>query len=207
MHVILASQSPRRRFLIEKMGLNAEVLTSHFEEYFDETRSPQEVAAELALEKAKVIAEQYPDAIVIGGDTIVAYRDKQIGKTESKEEAREILRGYSGGTCEVISGVAVVCSSRGVETSGYGQATVRFKELDDEQINTYLASGDFVDKGGSFSVQHPLVQPMLERIDGRLDAIIGLPTDVLAHMLSQLGVQSQPVSDADIDLAFVSAIA
>src|ERR1700729_4019 len=102
--IILASQSPRRRDLLTKMGLTYQIIPSNFDEKLEDSRSPEEVAIELALGKAMAVAKANPDSIVIGSDTIVTVGGRQLEKPHDKAEARQMLKLLSGTFNEVSTG-------------------------------------------------------------------------------------------------------
>ena len=100
--IILASQSPRRKDYMQRMGLVFDTIPSDYDEHLDESRTPEEVAMELALGKAMAVAAQYPDAIVIGSDCIVAVNGRQMEKARDIEDAREMLTALSGHESTVV---------------------------------------------------------------------------------------------------------
>lgn len=193
--IILASQSPRRKDLLTKMGVDFAVIPSKFEENLDHARSVEEVAVELALGKAHDVAKKHPQAIVIGADTIVLIDGKQLGKPKDKADARKTLLHLAGRTNIVCTGLAVVCLDLDKETTCAVSSSVLFKQADDRAINAYLASGDWHDKAGSYGVQSGAA-PLVEYIAGEYDAVLGLPTQKLADILQGMDV---PCNPADID--------
>jgi len=196
--IILASTSPRRRDLLERMGVEFVVMESNYEEQHDEARTTAEVAAELGLGKARAIAELYKNDIVVGGDTIVAFEGRQLGKSRSTEEARRTLMSYSGKSCNVVSAVAVIHEASSYSRVEVVETTIQFKEFDANVVNSYVVTGDWQDKAGAFAIQHPIVsQHMLRQIDGNLDTVIGLPTGKLAKILNELGVDAHSVGDKE----------
>ncbi len=197
MKIILASQSPRRKFLMEQMGLKFDTIPSNFEEYFDETRDVMDVVKELGLGKAEDVAKDHPDAIVIGSDLIVVIDDQQIGKPESEQGAKDLLRRLSGRSHKLVVSVAVVCKDKDYSRVETAESTVTFKELSDEFIDEYVATGTTYDKAGGYAIQHPLMRPNIAKIEGRMDAIIGMPTDLLADMLCELDIDCQALDVND----------
>lgn len=193
--IILASQSPRRRVLLHNMGLDFSVVPSDFEEYFDNSRSPESIASELGLGKARTVAKNHPEAIVIGSDLIIVLDGKQIGKPETETEAKNLLKCFSGRTHQLICSVAVVCQDMTYEKVDTEVGYVTFKPLTEEFIDQYVATGTVYDKAGGYALQHPMIQSVVERVEGRRDAIIGLPCNLVAHFLSDFGYD---LSGADI---------
>lgn len=189
--IILASQSPRRKELLAKMGVNFTVVPSRFEEHLDHDRPVEEVAIELALGKARDVAKQYPEAIVIGADTIVLIDGKQLGKPKDEAEARETLYHLAGKTNQVCTGLTVICQALEFELVEAVTSGVYFKPANDKDIETYLKSGDWHDKAGSYGLQSGAA-PLVDYIEGHYDSILGLPTHILAVVLQQLGVAAKP---------------
>jgi len=192
-HIILASQSPRRKQLLEVMGVSFDTIPSEFDEYLDDARDPELVANELALGKALDVAKKFPDAYVIGSDTIVTIDGRQLAKPESHEEAYSMLKELAGKPNYVTTGVAVVCLHDNVRLTAAATAAVFFKQFNESQAEAYIATGDPFDKAGGYAIQHPLCKPMIEKIDGRPDIIIGFPTEVVASLLKQCDIQADQV--------------
>lgn len=191
--IILASQSPRRKDLLELMGLTFSVIPSNFEEHLDHNRNVNEVAIEIALGKAHDVARQHPEAIVIGADTIVVVDGTQLGKPKDETEARRTLMLLAGRKHVVATGIAVVYVHRNIEMTAIVQSNVVFKKLDHSALETYLASGDWHDKAGSYGLQSGGA-PLVDYIEGEYDSILGLPTNTLATLLQRFGISSRKVT-------------
>lgn len=192
MRIILASQSPRRKYLLEQMGLKFEQIPSSFEEYFDDTRPVEEVVKELGLGKALDVAKNNPDAVVIGSDLIVVIDGKQIGKPETVEEAKQMLRNISNRTHQLICSVAVVCLDKKHQRVEVETAEVTFGDIPESIIDEYVATGSTYDKASGYAIQHPLMKPLVTKIEGRLDTIVGLPTNLVSEMLKDFGLDTKP---------------
>lgn len=198
--IILASQSPRRKELLEKMGLQFTIVPSSFEERLDNARSTEAVALELATGKARNIAKRFPEAIVIGSDTIVAINDKQLGKPKDEKDARKTLLLLAGQVNFVTTAVTVTCRALDKELCEVITSKVTFKPLNKKALEKYMASGDWQDKAGSYGLQSGAA-PLVDYIEGAYDAILGLPTTDLARLLEAFGIQSKPVKlDPPVDL-------
>lgn len=184
--IVLASASPRRKGLLEQMGLEFTVVPSDFEEYLDSSRPVQDIAAELGLGKARAVAEQYSDAIVIGGDTIVTTsQGEQLGKPEGVEDARRMWRLNSAGPSKVTTSVAVICKAENYEKALVDSGFVYFKPYDAAKVEAYLATGDYKDKAGAYAIFN--TRDMIEHIDGDEETIIGLSTTLLRDLLRPFG--------------------
>ncbi|HEU4914395.1 MAG TPA: Maf family protein [Candidatus Saccharimonadales bacterium] len=200
--LILASQSSRRKELLNGMGLENQykIIPSNYEEVLDNARSPKEVAQELGYGKALWVAKRNPGAWVIGSDTIVTIDGKQLGKAADLAEARKMLKMLAGMTSTVTTSVVLVRMTQGDNNSdiikhyiGCEEVTVNFKPYDKADMEAYLATGDWQDKAGAYGIQSGAHQ-LIDSIEGNYDTIIGLPTHTLADFLAQIGVQAKPVS-------------
>jgi len=198
MRIILASQSPRRKFLLEKMGLVFDIIPSDFEEYVNSKITMNELVEELGLGKVMEVAEKYPDAIVIGGDSMVTIDGKQLGKPRDADDVRKMLRNYSDRSHEVVTSVAVVCLDKDYKKVASDTTTITFDTLTYEFIDEYIATKTMFDKAGSYAVQHPLVREHVADIDGHLDTVIGMSTHLVAQYLNELGIKASP---ADVSWA------
>jgi septum formation protein len=190
--VILASQSPRRKELLSAMGVDFDVVPSDFDEKLDDARSPEVVAAELALGKAMAVAEQFPDSIVIGSDTIVTVGGKQLGKPQDVAEAHAMLESLSGTSNLVTTGVAIVRKSDRMQLVGTDTTEVYFKPYDQAAVEAYVRTGDPYDKAGGYGIQSGAA-PLIERMVGHYDTVVGLPTRLTAVFLEKVDVPAQSV--------------
>jgi len=190
--IILASVSPRRKEILTQMGVQFKALTSDFDEYLDHDRPATEVAKELGLGKARVVAEKYPEALVIGGDTIVTLNGVQLGKAEDIHQARQWLKDHAGQDVLVTTSVVLVCKTLGLERAVADEATVHFKPYNEAVNEAYLATNSWVDKAGAWGIQSGAA-PLIEYVVGQGDTIIGLPSHLLAKLLVEQGVPTTPL--------------
>lgn len=194
--IILASQSPRRFHLLQEMGVEFVVEPSNFDEKLDQDRPMHDVASELAFGKANDIAARHPDAIVIGSDTIVGVHDRQLEKPVDINDARRMLESYAGVKSEVTTGIAVVCIEENIAITDTDTANVFFKTNSPEieaLREQYLATNNWTDKAGGYGIQ-TVRDTLIDRIEGDVDTVIGLPTKVLAKILNDLGIPAHPVT-------------
>ena len=179
--VILASQSPRRIELLKTVIKNFRVVPSKIEELCDKDLSPEENAIFLGRKKATWVAKQHPHNLVIGADTMVVLKNEIIGKPSDAENARQILRQLSGQEHKVITGVAVVHSKI---FSAASISHVRIKTLTQNVINSYVESGEPMDKAGAYAIQGE-GSFLVESYSGSYSNIIGLPVDLLKDLLKK----------------------
>ena len=179
--VILASQSPRRIELLKTVIKNFRVVPSKIEELCDKDLSPEENAIFLGRKKATWVAKQHPHNLVIGADTMVVLKNEIIGKPSDAENARQILRQLSGQEHKVITGVAVVHSKI---FSAASISHVRIKALTPNAINSYVESGEPMDKAGAYAIQGE-GSFLVESYSGSYSNIIGLPVDLLKDLLKK----------------------
>ena len=180
--VILASQSPRRIELLKTVIKNFRIVPSKIDEVCDIDLSPEENAVLLGRGKATWVAKHHPHNLVIGADTMVVLKNKIIGKPTDAENARQILRQLSGQEHKVVTGVAVVHSKI---FSAVSISRVRIKALTPNEINSYVESGEPMDKAGAYAIQGKGAF-LVESYSGSYSNIIGLPMDLLKDLLQKL---------------------
>jgi septum formation protein len=173
--LILASQSPRRHALLQKINLSFQVQVSPADEVIEEPMAPPEQARRLADRKAAPVAETHPSSLVLAADTIVAHEGAALGKPSSPDAAAEMLRRLSGTTHHVYTGVALHhrASRRAVSTTAETQVT--FATLSDREISSYVATGSPMDKAGGYGIQDHTGPLFVERIEGDYYTVVGLP--------------------------------
>jgi len=186
--IILASQSPRRKQLLEQLGLEFEIRKSEYEEDMAAMENPYELAKFLALGKAQDVAKHYKDAIAIGADTFVMFQGKFIGKPKNEKDAKETLRKFSGIEHEIVTGFAIIDTKSGRIVNDYGEARVRFRNLTDEEINDYVATGEPLGMAGSYGLMNKAAG-LIDSIDGDFYSIIGLPLNKIFVELRKMGVK------------------
>jgi len=183
--VVLASQSPRRRELLALIGIAHEVIPADVDESVLPGERPAPHAERLARAKALTLAERERDALVIAADTIVVVDARILGKPTDGADARRTLRLLSGRDHVVFTAVAVAHGGR-VE-SDVEEVTVTFRELTDDDIAAYVATGEPMDKAGSYGIQG-YGATIVERIEGDYFAVMGLSLVRLVRLLARMGV-------------------
>ncbi|RYG22863.1 septum formation protein Maf [bacterium] len=178
--VVLASGSPRRRELLRELIPDFEVLTSDVDEDALTVEDPFETAERLAESKARAIHALRPEALVIGGDTVVALEGEQFAKPKDVEDAKRMIRALSGRTHVVATGISLV-SPEGVQTF-HDKTYVTFRDLSDDEIAAYVATGEPMDKAGAYAIQGGAAGFVTKR-DGSESNVIGLPLERLREYL------------------------
>lgn len=192
MKLILASGSPRRAELLEKMGLTFQVEPSNTDEVLEPGLTPQQEVVHLSLGKAKAVAADHPEeAVVLSADTVVELDGKILGKPHSEEAAIAMLRALSGRSHRVLTGVTVM-SPRGTETH-CEETEVYFRPISDEEIRWYVKTGEPMDKAGAYGIQGYAAM-FIEKINGDYYNVMGLPVCRTGLMLRRAGI---PVLEAE----------
>lgn len=184
--IILASGSKRRQEILEKLGIEFEVVESGYDESKIVTEDPVELVEELALQKALSVANLYSDALVIGGDTVVYVAGEVVGKPKDKKDAERIMKLLFGTTHMVVTGVAVVNSLTGDSVVGHEEGFVRFRQPNSEEFRQYIDSGIWEGFAGGYAIQGAAA-PFVTDQTGSLSAIIGFPISLVADLLEQMG--------------------
>ena len=185
-NLILASSSPRRKELLENLRLTFAVTSSEVDESFDPTLSPEEVVMELAERKAQAVFKDNQEAFVIGSDTIVFANNQILGKPADEAEAVRMLKTLSGCQHEVFTGVSIVSPTS--KTRFYEKTEVWFWELTEDEIRSYVQSGEPLDKAGAYGIQQ-LGSMLVKKINGDYFAVVGLPVARTIRELSKAGYQ------------------
>lgn len=181
--LILASASPRRKELLSMLNIPFVIETSEVEEIMEQNLHSSDLVMKLAEEKAFDVYKKFPNAIVIGADTIVTYNDIKLGKPSSKEEAFKMLKMLSGNTHEVYTGVSIISESK---SSNFYQCTkITFSNLSDQEINEYIETNEPMDKAGSYGIQG-FGGTFVEKIDGDYFSVVGLPINKVKKKLNEL---------------------
>ncbi len=179
--VILASASPRRKELLAYIIPAFEIIPSGIDE--TATGTPAAQVKMLAVDKAADIARQYPEALVIGADTLVAVNRRVLGKPSDEAQAAEMLKMLSGREHRVYTGVAVIY--KGHTHADVNMTRVRFAPLSDEEIRDYIATGEPMDKAGAYGIQG-YGGKFISAVHGDYFNVMGLPLNMLYNMLKEI---------------------
>ena len=181
MEIILASNSPRRKEILESLGYKFRIAPADIDENIN--LNGELLVCELAKRKALRIYEYNKDSIVIGSDTIVYYNNKVYNKPKNEEECYFMLKSLSGKTHEVITGVYIASSKE--EISFFDKAYVTFKELSDREIYDYIKTNEPFDKAGGYAIQG-IGNALIKEYKGDFYTIMGLPKDLVNSHLKRL---------------------
>lgn len=186
--IILASASPRRKKLLEQMGLRFKVVVSDYEEIEDEKIDPHLLAKRLSLGKAKAVAKKHKNAIIIAADTFVSFRGKIMSKPVTKKVAKDMLRLLSGKSHTILTGFTILDSKTGKVVTKSVESKAYMKKLTEKEIAAYVATGEPLDKAGAYGIQERGAL-FVEKIEGDYFNIVGLPIFSLAQELKKFGVE------------------
>lgn len=186
--IILASTSPRRKQLMEQLGLKFKAVASDYEEDMTLKLKPLQLAKTLSAGKALAVVKKYPNHIIIAADTFVALNNKLLGKPHTKETAKKMLKQISGKAVSVISGLTIIDTSSGRKISQAVETKVYIKKLSDLEISGYINTGEPLDKAGAFGIQE-LGAVIIKKIDGDFFNVVGLPLFVLSETLKKFGIK------------------
>lgn len=200
--IILASASPRRKELLEQIGLTFDICPAKGEEVITKT-IPAEVVTELASQKAGEVAAMVKayeerheelmtpqDIMVIGADTIVAYNNQILGKPKDEEDAYRMLSMLSGNTHCVYTGVSIIllgASGKAGEINFYEKTDVTMRQMEEGEIKRYIATGEPMDKAGAYGIQGKCAI-FIDKINGDYNNVVGLPIAAIYRELKKLGI-------------------
>ena len=182
-HIILASSSPRRRELLQQLGLDFDIHSPDIDESAYQHEAVEHYVERLAREKAQAVLDQYPDATIIAADTSLGFAGQIIGKPESKQHAFEIWSALSGQWHDVYSGVCVATSTQIL--SSVVRTQVEFQLLSQADMEAYWATGEPLGKAGAYAIQGIAAQ-YIPQIQGSYSNVVGLPLYETAQLLKAL---------------------
>lgn len=181
--LILASRSPRRLSLLRQIGIEPVVMDAQVPEEFDPTQSPVENALRLSYAKARAVELKVPEGIIIGADTIVVLDHQLLAKPQDEDDAFRMLQLLSGKTHVVITGFTLMDRPSGMYVCAHEETRVTFRELPEEEIREYIATGSPMDKAGAYGIQDDYGAVFVTRIEGCFYNVVGFP---LARFYSTL---------------------
>lgn len=191
LELVLASQSPRRRELLEKAGYKFRVSHGEVSENIEVNLNPRANASQIATKKARACLERDKNLkskgfLVLGADTLVVLSDQILGKPADFSEACHFLRLLSGKTHSVITGLSLVESASTKSWEGFDETTVTFRHLSEEEIRNYVKSGEPMDKAGAYAIQGE-GRKFVSSYSGSWSNVVGLPMETLERALKENG--------------------
>lgn len=185
--IILASSSPRRKQLLEMVGLKFETIHSDFDEVLNPKLKPEDQPAYLSLEKAKKVALENPDAIIIAADTDVIIENKILGKAKDTKDAKRMLSFLSGKIHTVVTAFTILDSkSKKIITKSIS-TKITLRNISQKEIDWYIKTEKPFDKAGAYGIQDRAAL-FVEKIDGDFFVVVGLPIFELFKTLKQFGI-------------------
>lgn len=188
--LILASNSPRRRQLLELAGWKFEVSAANVDESQQPNESPVDYVLRLAEAKARAIRAD-ADQIILAADTTVVDGTDILGKPADETEATAMLKRLRGHTHQVYSGIALLRLSDGLLLKDFCMTDVPMRDYSDEEIRAYVQTGDPLDKAGAYAIQHPQFHPVL-RLEGCYASVMGLPVCHVILLMRKMDLQPNP---------------
>jgi septum formation protein len=186
--LVLASTSPYRRELLERLGLPFEAAAPRFDEQIEQGIAPEDLVQSLALGKALSLADDFPGSVIIGSDQVFVTAGEIVGKPGTAEKAFEQLRRMSGASHTFYTGLAVVDSANGTNLTSCVPFTVTLRSLNDDEIRNYILREKPLNCAGSFMIEG-LGIALMEKLEGTdFTSLIGLPLIQLITLLRQLGI-------------------
>jgi septum formation protein len=186
--IILASASPRRKQLLKQIGLRFEIVVSNVDEVLDKRLTPRKQVELLSAQKAKSVAAQFKNAIVIGADSMIVIDGKIIGKPKNKEHAGLILRKLSGKMHHGMTGFTVIDTASGKTVTKSVVTKIWFKNLTDREIESYIEKEKPYDLAGSYGIGK-LGAVLAEKVEGDFYNVVGLPLFTIAKELKKFKVE------------------
>ena len=172
---VLASQSPRRQALLNRIDVPFEVQVSPADEALTDPAPPPDVVQKLARRKVRPVASEHPSALVLAADTVVAHENEILNKPDDPSHARTMLRRLSGTTHTVYTGIALAHTKTDRETTAVEGTDVVLAPLSDAEIHAYVDSGSPMDKAGGYGIQDHTAPFFVEGIEGDYYNVVGLP--------------------------------
>lgn len=183
--VVLASASPRRKEILEQLGLKFQIIPSHIDECMLENEMPIQHVCRLSQEKAEAVAKKHPDVIVISSDTIVLFKNEILGKPVDANDAIRMLKMLSLQSHEVITAFTILSPQMDQGVTEYEISKVHFRELSDQDILDYVATGSPMDKAGAYGIQD-INAYLVDSIHGSYQNVMGFPVEHFATTWNKL---------------------
>ncbi|MCP4634661.1 MAG: septum formation protein Maf [candidate division Zixibacteria bacterium] len=184
--IVLASSSPRRKKVLELLGLEFSIHSPEIEEIMQTGMLPANFAEDMAVKKVSTVLNKFKQSVIIGADTVVVIGSRILGKPKDASDAIRMLRFLRGKEHRVISAIAACTNGTHKIIYSHEVTSVVFKNFSDRDIYDYIDSGEPLDKAGSYGIQG-MGSILVDRINGQLDNVIGFPLDCLARLIVEKG--------------------
>ena len=188
--IILASQSPWRKTILEKLGISFDVVVSNFEEDMTLHMSPNELALSRAMGKARAVAVMHPDALVLGADTFVVHEGVLFGKPLTPERAKEMLMSLKGKWHDIMTGFVIIDGQSGESIEEVVTTRVHIRDADESEIDSYVQTGEPLNVAGGYAIQGR-AGALIDKIEGDYWNIVGLPMSAVVVALKKFGITPQ----------------
>jgi len=186
MKIILASQSPRRKALLEEAGLKIIVDPSNADERSINDTDLKNLVLKISRLKAETVAKRHKDSIIIAADTMVFYDHKEIGQPEDKDDARKMLKKLVGKTHEVGTGITIMNTKNGKILQDFELSKVTLNEMSDAKIWEYLDTEQYIGKAGAYNIRDKEFKPFIKSFEGDYENIAGLPVKRVLNMIEKI---------------------
>lgn len=187
MKIILGSGSRSRHDILKEMGYNFEVVTAGIDEQAIRDDDPARMVMMIANAKADAILPKLSEsALLITADQVVTYKNEVREKPENEHQAREFLKSYRHSSCATVGSVVVTNTETGVRNGGVNISTIYFNEIPDEAIDQLIKKGEVFHQAGAFSVEDPILNPYVKKIEGSLDGVMGLDKMMTARLIKEM---------------------
>lgn len=184
--MILASNSPRRKEILENFGFSLKTVSKNIDEISSKEEITEKIM-DIAQQKTMAVAEDYPDENVVGADTVVVIDGKILGKPKDETEAFKMLKSLSGKSHEVITAYSFVNLKKNIFLNDAEITKVFFKDMSDEEINWYISTKEPVDKAGAYGIQGKGAY-FVEKIEGDFFSVMGFPLGRFLRRLTEIGI-------------------
>ena len=184
--MILASNSPRRKEILENFGFSLKTVSKNIDEISNKEKITEKIM-DIARQKTEAVAVIYPDENVVGADTVVVVEGKILGKPKDEKEAFNMLKSLSGRSHEVITAYSFINLKNNIMINDVEVTKVFFKKLSDEEINWYINTKEPMDKAGAYGIQRKGAF-FVEKIEGDFFSVMGFPLGKFLRRLTEIGI-------------------
>ncbi|MFH0979125.1 MAG: Maf family protein [Candidatus Woesearchaeota archaeon] len=186
MKLVLASKSPRRKEILERLGYEFIVDASNFEESEIREHDVKRLVMQIARGKAEKAAAKHKDSVIIAADTAVYFKEKIIGQPKDAEEAEKMIKSLLGEVHEVHTGLYLINTKSGKTAKSYEVSRVKLNRVSKEILTEYISAGSYEGKAGAYNISDPNFSSFVESVEGSYTNIMGLPLEQINSLLKQV---------------------